>query len=250
MIKNMCQTKGGKIMIIIKIIIIIIQRSHFIVLLSMDILLYNTKTQLAAEAINQAWKRGKLVTWLRMTSTLRKDTTLSRPLGHIWPTRIDLWTDLILPRGRCCSAGLHTADTLWHACIDFLTYSDDHRQSGYVRVESGRDRPREEICGSTDHFQQFWNGYGHQRVKLNHHQQPRDTCLNKLNFCKPSCDDVTFKTHLIPEGRWRQQGHAKRLPRLNGKVSSPEGTLLQRSMDRRTAAWRWLNKRSQKWKCH
>ena len=24
------------------------------------------------------------------------------------------------------SAGLHAADTLWHACIDFLTYSDDH----------------------------------------------------------------------------------------------------------------------------
>ena len=43
-------------------------------------------------------------------------------MGHGWPMRIDLWTDLIL----------HAADTLWHACIDFLTYSDDHlsRQSG------------------------------------------------------------------------------------------------------------------------
>ena len=58
--------------------------------------------------------------------------TLSRLLGHILTTRIDLWTDPISPRGRCCPAGLHTADTRWHACIEFLTYSVYHpsRQSG------------------------------------------------------------------------------------------------------------------------
>ena len=47
-------------------------------------------------------------------------------------TRIYLQTDLILQRRRHVSAGLHATDTLWHACIDFLTYSDDHpsQQSG------------------------------------------------------------------------------------------------------------------------
>ena len=55
-----------------------------------------------------------------------------RTVGHIRPTRIDLWTDPISPRRPRVSASLHAADTLWHACIDFLTYSDDHasRQSG------------------------------------------------------------------------------------------------------------------------
>ena len=58
--------------------------------------------------------------------------TLWRWLGRLWPTRIDLWIDPISPRRRRVSAGLHATDTLWHAYIDFLTYSDDHRsrQSG------------------------------------------------------------------------------------------------------------------------
>ena len=46
------------------------------------------------------------------------------------PTRIDLWTNLISPRRRPVSAGLHAADTLWHAFIDFLTYLDDYPESG------------------------------------------------------------------------------------------------------------------------
>ena len=49
--------------------------------------------------------------------------TLRHPWSHMW---IDLWTDPLLPRCRRVSAGLHAADALWHACIDFLTYSDDH----------------------------------------------------------------------------------------------------------------------------
>ena len=53
-------------------------------------------------------------------------------VGHIRPTRIDLRTDPISPLRPRVSASLHAADTLWHACIDFLAYSDDHasRQSG------------------------------------------------------------------------------------------------------------------------
>ena len=49
-----------------------------------------------------------------------------RPVGRQWPTRIDLWIDPISPRRRRFSAGLHATDTLRHAYIDFLTYSDDH----------------------------------------------------------------------------------------------------------------------------
>ena len=58
--------------------------------------------------------------------------TLWRRLGRRWPTRIDLRIDLISPRRRRVSAGLHATDTLYHAYIDFLTYSDNHpsRQSG------------------------------------------------------------------------------------------------------------------------
>ena len=58
--------------------------------------------------------------------------TLWRPLCHRWNRRIYLWTDPISPRRRRISAGLHAKNTLWHACIDFLTYSDDHasQQSG------------------------------------------------------------------------------------------------------------------------
>ena len=41
--------------------------------------------------------------------------------GRFRSTRIYLWTDSISPCHRLCSAGLHTTDTLWHACIDFLT---------------------------------------------------------------------------------------------------------------------------------
>ena len=52
--------------------------------------------------------------------------TLWGRLGRRWPTRIDLWIDPISPRRRRFSAGLHATDTLRHAYIDFLTYSDDH----------------------------------------------------------------------------------------------------------------------------
>ena len=37
----------------------------------------------------------------------------------------------------------------------------------YVRVKNGHDQAREEIWGSSDHLQQFWNGAGRQRVKEN-----------------------------------------------------------------------------------
>ena len=49
-----------------------------------------------------------------------------RPDGRRRPMRIDLRIDPIWPRRRRFSAGLHATDTLRHAYIDFLTYSDDH----------------------------------------------------------------------------------------------------------------------------
>ena len=58
--------------------------------------------------------------------------TLLRPLGRIRPKRIHLGIPPISPRRRRDWAGLHAADTLRHACIDFLTYLDDQgsQQSG------------------------------------------------------------------------------------------------------------------------
>ena len=40
-------------------------------------------------------------------------------------------------------------DTLWHACIDFLTYSDDHpsQQSGLCPSGERSQRAREDISG-------------------------------------------------------------------------------------------------------
>ena len=96
------------------------------------------------------------------------ELTLSRPLGQIWPTRIDLWTDPISQRGRRCPAGLHPADTLWHASIDILTYSAYHpsRQSGLcpsgVRsVSTTRGNMR--ICRTFRvvlKWLRSWKGYG------------------------------------------------------------------------------------------
>ena len=64
-------------------------------------------------------------TYSNLTSGLLTLTslTLLRRTGTFLPTRLDLRTDPISPRRPAVSAGLHAADTLWHACIDFLTYS-------------------------------------------------------------------------------------------------------------------------------
>ena len=53
------------------------------------------------------------------------------PRGRIRPKKIHLGILLISPRRRRVRAGLHAADTLRHACIDFFTYLDDQgsRQS-------------------------------------------------------------------------------------------------------------------------
>ena len=118
--------------------------------------------------------------------------TLSRPLGHIWPTRIDLWTDLISPRGRRCSAGLHTADTLWHACIDFLTYSDDHPswQSGLC---PSAERSRSTTWENMRTYRSFpavlkwlrlWKGWGLPSIikqhRLCHRKYFKDFLENKI----------------------------------------------------------------------
>ena len=96
------------------------------------------------------WKISNLnfQIWCCWVSLLNNPLTSKR---RFHPSRIDLWTDPISPRRRLCSAGLHAVDTLWHACIDFLTYSDDMSEWRAVAIEHAR-----KICGSTDHFQQFW----------------------------------------------------------------------------------------------
>ena len=66
--------------------------------------------------------------------------------GHRWPTRIDLWIDPSLPCHWCFLAVLHATDTLWHACIDFLTYSDDH-PSGLCPSREQSQRASEDISG-------------------------------------------------------------------------------------------------------
>ena len=74
----------------------------------------------------------------------KKIITLLRPLGRIRPKRIHLGIPPISPRRRRGWAGLHAADTLRHACIDFVTCSDDQgsRQFGLCpsreRSVSGR----------------------------------------------------------------------------------------------------------------
>ena len=69
-------------------------------------------------------KRVPLKIWKIMLPSI----TMLRWIGRIRPTRIHP----ISSRHRSVSTGLHAIDTLWHACIDFATYSDDHpsRQSG------------------------------------------------------------------------------------------------------------------------
>ena len=88
--------------------------------------------------------------------------TLWSPLGHICPTRIDLWTD----RCSVCCWTARLACTQQTHCgmhASIFSHTQMTTRAGslvYVRVESGRDRAHKEICGPTDHFQQFWNGYG------------------------------------------------------------------------------------------
>ena len=58
----------------------------------------------------------------RVIQLLRRSCwiTLSRPLGIILPKRIHPGIPPISPRRRRDWAGLHAADTLRHACIDFF----------------------------------------------------------------------------------------------------------------------------------
>ena len=77
--------------------------------------------------------------------------TLWRPLGPRWPTWIDLWTDPISPRRCRILAGLHAADTLWHAMhASIFSHTRMTTRAGslvYVWVKSGRGRAREDISG-------------------------------------------------------------------------------------------------------
>ena len=59
----------------------------------------------------------------------------------------------------------HIAGAFQLACTQQTHCSIHPLSLVYVQVESGRVRAREEISGSTDHFQQFWNGYGRKKLK-------------------------------------------------------------------------------------
>ena len=91
--------------------------------------------------------------------------TLQRRLRRGGSTRIHLWFHLISPQSRRIPAGLNATDTLWVACMHRLFYilrwPPEPAFWLMFRVESGRDWACEDISGSIDHFQQFWNGYHH-----------------------------------------------------------------------------------------
>ena len=49
------------------------------------------------------------------------------------------------------------------------------------RAVTSHDRAGKDICGPTDHFQQFWNGYGRQRVKpVGCIAEPKQTWISEL----------------------------------------------------------------------
>ena len=77
-----------------------------------------------------------------------------------WPMN---WPDFAASSRLACTQQTHCG---MHAAI--FSHTQMITQAGslvYVQAESGHDRAHEEICGPTDHFQQYWNGYGRQRIK-------------------------------------------------------------------------------------
>ena len=54
-----------------------------------------------------------------------------------------------------------TQQTLWHASIFSHTHMITRAAVWFMsKVENDCDRTGKDICGPTDNFQQFWNGYG------------------------------------------------------------------------------------------
>ena len=89
-----------------------------------------------------------------------------------------------------------------------------------VRVKSGQDRPREEICGSADHFQQFRNDYSRERVIQYWkwmenflllcilYKLPQcileltNACIEKIHVKCDDCDTIPLEMHqtnLLPD---------------------------------------------------
>ena len=128
--------------------------------------------------------------------------TLFWSWGHIWPTRIDLWTDPISLRGRRCPAGLHTADTLacMHRFSHILSVSPEPSvwfMSELNAIESGQDRPHEgnmPICRS---FPAVWNGYGRERVIALHRWVTKEGLTLNL-------DNDHLHRRQISRGGWNQ----------------------------------------------
>ena len=69
----------------------------------------------------------------------------------------------------------------------------------YVRVESGRDRAREENMQTYRSFQQFWNGYGRQRVIENDHGQERiqNNWRNKEKWSKKNSKQLALCSNIL-----------------------------------------------------
>ena len=90
-------------------------------------------------------------------------TPIVSPVTHVnWALN---WPDQISPLCQCVSAGLHATDTLWHACINFLTYSDDHaRQQSGLCPSGERSWTNTPISSSCFEIARASKGY-HQAVK-------------------------------------------------------------------------------------
>ena len=127
--------------------------------------------------------------------------TLSRPLGIILPKRIHPEIPPISPRRRRDWAGLHAADTVRHASIDFFTYLDDQgsRQSGLC---PSRERS---VPGRRGHMWGYRSlpavlkGCGRERVKISLWLDILLSCLlHILHLCIPG--NRTWREHALGGG--------------------------------------------------
>ena len=121
-------------------------------------------------------------------------------MGRIRPKRIHLGIPLISPHCQRVLAGLHAADTLRHARIDFFhTLRRPTTGAGSLVYapppswEWSRSQAGEDICGPTDHFQRFWKGCGRKRVKLGLDIRPEMIFFHSfLNTVHSGCNPGSF----------------------------------------------------------
>ena len=133
----------------------------------------------------------------------KKNSTLWDRLGRRWPTRIDLRIDPISPRRWRVSAGLHATDTLWHAYIDFLTYSDDHpsRQSGLCPSRERSRTSTKDINGLYRSFPAVFEWLSVSKGYTMHFECRRITLWDRLGRRWPTRIDLRIDP--ISPRRWR-----------------------------------------------